>query len=111
MQRVEVAARLADIAGAAHDRQADYAAPRRQALMHDHGGRPEENGGEPESIAEQLRRAQPETIGELAEDAQRAEATCRADDECHPGRTSIADRRTHAAILETGRNYWTRTGT
>ena len=111
MQCVEIAAGLPNVARAAHDRQAEEAAAWRQALPR-HGGRqPEQQSRQPEAITQELRRAQSETVGELAEDAEAAEETGRGDNKCHSSRTAIADRRAHAVILGTRPNYWTSTGT
>ena len=111
MQRAEVAARLTDVSGAAHDRQTDEATAWRQVLPHDGGCQPEQLSGQPEAITQKLRGTQSETVGQLPEDTEAAEETGRRDNKCHSGRTAIADRRTHAAILGTRPNYWTRTGT
>src|SRR5207237_350980 len=87
----EVAARLADVAGATQDGESDQAASWRQSLAHDGGRHPEEDGGEPEPIAQELRRRQVETIGELADDTQGAEATCGANDQRDAHRASALD--------------------
>src|SRR5437660_10291400 len=99
MEGTEVAARLPDISSAAHDDESEQTTSWWQGLSQDQGGDPEQQGCQSESIAEQLRRGQPQTVGELAEDAEGAEADRRADDECHAGRASVAGGRTHLVSL------------
>src|ERR1700737_3796156 len=98
MEGAEVTRGLADIADPTHDRDTNQAASRRQALSNDARPQPEQPRPQGEAITEQLRRTQSEAVGELAEDAQGAEATGRADDEGHAGRASIRGRG-HADIL------------
>ena len=99
MEGTEVAARLPDISSAAHDDESEQTTSWWQALSQDQGSEPEQQGCQSEAIAEQLRRGQPQTIGDLAEDAEGAKADRRADDECHAGRTSVAGGRRHPVIL------------
>src|SRR5207249_7934155 len=94
----EVAARLADIAGAAHDRQARQATPGWQALMCNRRRQPQQQGGQPKAIAQQLRRGQAEAISELAEDAESPKAASRADDKRHPRDTATCGRWHHRIL-------------
>src|SRR5260370_9459814 len=89
MEGTEIARGLADIAGAAHDGETYQAAARREALSRDRGGQPEQESGQCEAITEQLRRGQPEAVGELPEDAQGAEAAGRPYDERNAHRVAI----------------------
>src|SRR5258708_39185477 len=109
MKRVEVRPRLPDIPGTAHDGEPEQAAPRRQRFADQRGRRPEQHGREGEAIAQKLGSREPETVGELAEDAQRAETDGRADDKRDPGRVSVGDGRRHPAVPGM-RGYWTMTG-
>src|SRR5438309_11352277 len=99
MEGTEVAARLPDISSAAHDDESEQTTSWWQGLSQDQGGEPEQQGCQSESIAEQLRRGQPQAISELAEDAEGAKADCRADDECHAHGTLIGRGRTHPVIV------------
>src|SRR3989442_974209 len=109
MQGAEITARLPNVPGAAHDREADEAPAWRKVLASRDRRQPEQDRSQGEAITEQLRRGQPEAIGELPEDAQGAEADSRPDDERDANRASIRFGRPHPAILGSGR-YWTMTG-
>src|SRR5712691_4634268 len=101
MQRAEITARLADVAGAAHDREPEQTAPRRDGLPDHHRCQPEEQRRERKPVAQQLRSRKPEAVGELAEHAQRAKANRGTDDERHAHGVSIGRGRWHPAIVWT----------
>src|ERR1700687_2128685 len=96
MQGAEVAARRADIAGTAHDDETEQAAPWWKTLANHDRRQPEQYGRQRETIAEQLRSGEPETVGELAEDPQRAEADGGSDHKCDARHVSILRGRGHA---------------
>src|SRR5712691_9123801 len=109
MQGAKITARLPNVPGAAHDREADQAPAWRKGLASRDRCQPEEERSQCEAITQELRGGETETVGELAEDAQGAEADSRPDDERDADRASIRRGRPHPAILGSGR-YWTMTG-
>ena len=74
VQRVEIAGRLGNVTGATHDDQPGQVSSRGQTLTHHHCCRPEEQGREPEAVAQKLWSREPDPIRELPEDAEGAEA-------------------------------------
>src|ERR1700674_306717 len=106
MEGAEISRGLADIADATQDGETNQAASRRYALSNHDRRQPEQHRRQREAITQQLRRGQPEAVGEFAEDAQRAEANGGSDDKGDAGRASIRGR-LHADILRMP-CYWVR---